>query len=578
MSASYSASWRRGNPRLLLLLVCTIWSTTGLLVQAKVHYHKWDISYKFKSPDCFKKLAVTINGQTPGPTINAQQGDTIVVRVKNSLLTENVAIHWHGIRQIGTPWFDGTEGVTQCPIVAGDTFVYRFVVDRPGTYLYHAHYGMQRSAGLYGLIRVAVPDGVVEPFAYDYDRSIILNDWWHNSTYEQATGLASIPFVWVGEPQSLLINGRGKFNCSLAGPTAVCNATNPECSPYVLTVVPGKTYRLRIASITSLSALNFEIEGHNMTVVEADGHYVKPFVIKNLNIYSGETYSVLFTADRDPSRNYWLAMNVISRKPGTPTGTAVLNYYPNHPRKSPPTSPPVGPPWDDAAYRFNQSHAIRSHPDYVHPPPLTSDRMIILLNTQNRVDGYTRWSLNNVSFNMPHTPYLIALKENLRHVFDQRPAPETYDYRNYDIHSVPENHNATTGTSIYRLDFNSTVDVILQNANMIEANKSETHPWHLHGHDFWVLGYGSGKFDPEVHPKEYNLVDPIMKNTVPLHYYGWTAIRFRADNPGAWAFHCHIESHFFMGMGIVFEEGVDRVGELPTSIMGCGDSKSLRGP
>ncbi|RWW40489.1 hypothetical protein BHE74_00054098 [Ensete ventricosum] len=60
--------------------------------------------------------------------------------------------------------------------------------------------------------------------------------------------------------QSLLINGRGKFNCSLAGPTAVCNATNPECSPYVLTVVPGKTYRLRIASITSLSALNFEIE------------------------------------------------------------------------------------------------------------------------------------------------------------------------------------------------------------------------------------------------------------------------------------------------------------------------------
>ena len=60
---------------------------------------------------------------------------------------------------------------------------------------------MQRSAGLYGLIRVAVPDGVVEPFAYDYDRSIILNDWWHNSTYEQATGLASIPFVWVGEPQ-----------------------------------------------------------------------------------------------------------------------------------------------------------------------------------------------------------------------------------------------------------------------------------------------------------------------------------------------------------------------------------------
>jgi len=61
--------------------------------------------------------------------------------------------------------------------------------------------------------------------------------------------------------QSLLINGRGRFNCSLLpGTNGVCNQTDPGCSPTVLTVVPGKTYRLRIASITSLSALNFEIE------------------------------------------------------------------------------------------------------------------------------------------------------------------------------------------------------------------------------------------------------------------------------------------------------------------------------
>lgn len=60
--------------------------------------------------------------------------------------------------------------------------------------------------------------------------------------------------------QSILINGRGSFNCSLSALDQVCDATNPECSPFVLTVVPGKTYRLRIASITSLSAFNFEIE------------------------------------------------------------------------------------------------------------------------------------------------------------------------------------------------------------------------------------------------------------------------------------------------------------------------------
>lgn len=60
---------------------------------------------------------------------------------------------------------------------------------------------MQREAGLYGSIRVALPDGESEPFSYDYDRSIILNDWYHKSTYEHAVGLSSLKFAWVGEPQ-----------------------------------------------------------------------------------------------------------------------------------------------------------------------------------------------------------------------------------------------------------------------------------------------------------------------------------------------------------------------------------------
>ncbi|KAJ4812852.1 Ascorbate oxidase [Rhynchospora pubera] len=558
------------------LLFFIIFASSLLIarVQAKVHHHKWEISYQFKSPDCLKKLAVTINGQTPGPTIYATEGDTVVIEVKNSLLTENVAIHWHGIRQIGTPWMDGTEGVTQCPILPGDTFVYRFLVDQAGTYIYHAHYGMQRSAGLNGMIVVKVPDGFKEPFTYDREHSILLNDWWHNSTYEQAAGLA-LPgkqFTWVGEPHSLLINGRGKFNCSLnVGGT--CNSTNPECAPYTLTVVPGKTYRLRIASVTSLSALNFEIEGHSLTVVEADSHYVDPFVVKNLNIYSGETYSVILKADQDPNRNYWLASNVVSRKPGTPTGTGILHYY-GVPRGRLPTNvPPMGTLWNDTMYRFNQSVAIHAHSSFIESPPSKSDRVINLLNTQNRVNGVMRWSVNNVSFDLPRTPYLIALKNYLHHVFEQRPPPDTYDVKTYDIFTAPINPNATRSNSIYKLEFGSVVDVILQNANTLTANNSETHPWHLHGHDFWVLGYGLGKFDPESDPKRYNLKNPILKNTVVVHPLGWTAIRFKANNPGVWAFHCHIQSHFFMGMRIVFEEGVEKLGQLPKFIMGCGESK-----
>ncbi|KAK7247455.1 hypothetical protein RIF29_42338 [Crotalaria pallida] len=566
-----------------LLVLCIFFILRNLhTAEARVRHYKWEVKYEYKSPDCFKKLVITINGKTPGPTIQAEEGDTIIVEVTNNLGTENLAIHWHGIRQIGTPWADGTEGVTQCPTLPGDTMKYQFVVDRPGTYLYHAHYGMQRGAGLYGLIRVT-PRGP-EPFVYDFDRSIILNDWYHQSTYEQAFGLASNPFVWVGEPQSLIINGKGRFNCStisassLSSTGGVCNTSNPDCSPYVLTVIPGKTYRLRIGSLTGLSALSFQIEGHNMTVVEADGNYVEPFVVKNLFIYSGETYSVLVKADQDPSRNYWITSNVVSRNRTTPAGLATFNYYPNHPKRSPPTSPPTPPAWDDAEPRVAQSLAIKAHHGYINKPPTTSDRVIVFLNTQNTINGIRRWSVNNVSFSLPHTPYLIALKQNLKNAFHSTPPPEGYDFINYDIFSPANNSNATSSNGLYRLKFDTTVDIILQNANTMNKNNSETHPWHLHGHDFWVLGYGEGKFDKNNDPKKYNLENPIMKNTVVVHPYGWTALRFRANNPGVWAFHCHIEAHFFMGMGVVFEEGIDRVGKLPSSILGCGQTKGVNRP
>ncbi|KAK6238032.1 hypothetical protein QUC31_003501 [Theobroma cacao] len=500
----------------MLLVTCIFIALTTVPAAAIVRHYIWKVSYQYKSLDCYKKLAIAINGLTPGPTISAVQGDTIVVDVINNLSMENVAIHWHGIRQRGTPWSDGAEGVTQCAIMPGETYRYTYVVDRAGTYMYHSHYGMQKEAGLYGMINVSLPLGVSEPFNYDFDRGIILSDWYHHTSYEQATGLSSIPFEWIGEPQD-----------------------------------------------------------HEMTVVEADGHYVEPFVTKNLYIYSGETYSVLVTADQDPSRNYWTSINVVARKPETPNGLAIFNYYPNHFHEFPPTNPPPGPLWNDTQSQMNQSVTTKARQGFIVTPPKKSDRVIVLLNTQNKINGYVRWSLNNVSHSLPSTPYLIALRENMTDVFDPTPPPEDYDSENYDIYSVSNNTNANSSTSIYRLQFNSIVDIVLQNANTMTANCSEAHPWHLHGHDFWVLGYGEGKFNLSRDIEKYNLVDPIMKNSVPLHPYGWTALRFQADNPGVWLFHCHIEAHLFLGMLVVFESGVEKVGIIPKSNYGCGKTKSL---
>ncbi|KAM2858202.1 hypothetical protein COP2_023775 [Malus domestica] len=109
---------------------------------------------------------------------------------------------------------------------------------------------------------------------------------------------------------------------------------------------------------------------------------------------SSETYYVLLKADQDPSRNYWITTNVVSRNATTPPGLGIFNYYPNHPRRSPPSVPPAGPAWDNVRARLDQSLAYKAHQGFIHAPPATSDRVIVLLNTQNTINGFVRWSVN----------------------------------------------------------------------------------------------------------------------------------------------------------------------------------------
>ncbi|XP_047938395.1 L-ascorbate oxidase-like [Salvia hispanica] len=554
---------------LLVFILLIINSATA----AKVRHLKWEVEYMHWSPDGQEGVVIAINGQFPGPTIRAQAGDTIHLHLTNKLHTEGVVIHWHGIRQIGTPWADGTASISQCAISPGEAFVYRFKVDRAGTYFYHGHYGMQRSAGLYGSLIVDVADGEKEKFEYDGEFSILLSDWWHKGSREQEVDLSSKPMRWIGEPQTLLINGRGQFNCSLAAhfsnsTAAPCKLRgNEQYAPYILKVHPNKTYRLRIASSTALAALNLAIGNHKMKVVEADGNYVKPFTVNNIDVYSGDSYSVLFRTDQSPTHNYWLSATVRGREPHTPPALAILNYLPTSPSHPPTSPPPPSPPWDDYPSSKAFSHKILSLPGSPQPPK-TPHRRIILLNTQNYINGYTKWSINNISLTLPTTPYLGSIKYNITNAFDAKSPPDRAP-PGYNVMRPPPNPNSTYGSGVYVLELNSTVDVVLQNANALKDNVSEIHPWHLHGHDFWVVGYGEGEFK-EGDEAGFNLRDPPYRNTAVIFPYGWTALRFVADNPGVWAFHCHIEPHLHLGMGVVFAEGVERVRGIPNEAIACG--------
>ncbi|KAF8012127.1 hypothetical protein BT93_I0301 [Corymbia citriodora subsp. variegata] len=503
----------------IALLPCVLVMMAYAEARSTFHPFRWNVKEEL---DFHHKRIITINGETPGPSIQGQQGDTVEVKVTNSLM-EKLAILWYGVRQIGSPRY-------LRPILPGQTFTYHFILDQLGTHSYYSHYSMQKAAGLYGGIRVLPPDGIAEPYAYDYEQSVILNDWYNKSTNDGA-------FYWDGEPASLQIQGKGKFDsfksATPSSDTVAYNATIPAYLNW--TVIPGKTYCLRISSVAIRYALSFQIEGHNLTVVEADGHYTEPFMAQNLFIYPGETYSVLVKADQDPLRSYWITSGNVGQDATstTPPGLNLLNYQPNHPKRVPPTDPPTGPIRNDVALQLAQTVAIKARQGYVRPPPPKADRVIMLLITRSKIDGYFRWSMNYVSLTLPHMPCPITLKENLHHVFDQHSPPNQQPgFADYDMYGVANKTNATSSDSIYRLKVNTTVDIILQNASTRTANNSETLPWHLHGHDFWVLGYGTGKFNVTNDPKKYNLVNPIMKDTVVVHPYGWTALRFVANKPG----------------------------------------------
>lgn len=88
-----------------------------------------------KSPDGYLKDVLLVNGQFPGPLIEANWGDTIQVTVHNEISgpEEGTAMHWHGLLQKMSQWMDGVPGIQQCPIPPGGSFTYSFNADLYGT-------------------------------------------------------------------------------------------------------------------------------------------------------------------------------------------------------------------------------------------------------------------------------------------------------------------------------------------------------------------------------------------------------------------------------------------------------------
>ncbi|HYJ38138.1 MAG TPA: multicopper oxidase family protein [Chitinophagaceae bacterium] len=210
------------------------------------------------------------NQQVPGPTIRANKGDTLIVKVKNEL-EEPTIIHWHGIRLQSS--MDGT-GEVQQPIQPGAEFEYRFTVPDAGTFWYHSHHNetVQVERGMYGALIVEEETEI----KVDNERVFMIDDMKLNDKYEFKRG--NFFQRWAErhdgrEGDTLLINGKKM--------------------PYIQ-MHAGQTERWRFINSSSARYFMLNLEGRPFRIIGTDGGLIeKPIEATRVLLTPGERLEIL---------------------------------------------------------------------------------------------------------------------------------------------------------------------------------------------------------------------------------------------------------------------------------------------
>ncbi|XP_047084183.1 laccase-3-like [Lolium rigidum] len=532
---------------------------------------------------CQTNKIITVNGQFPGPTIEVNSGDTLVIRAVN-MAQYNVTLHWHGLRQLRNGWADGPEFVTQCPIRPGSSYTYRYTTEgQEGTLWWHAHSSWLR-ATVHGALIIHPKKGLPYPFPKPAKEfPVLLAEWWRRdpiSVIRQSMITGAPPNI----SDTILINGQ-------PGDFLPCSSQETSIIP----VVAGETNLLRIMNAAMNSELFVSLAGHKMTVVAADAQYTKPFQTNVVLVGPGQTTDVLVTANAAPGR-YYLTARVYASAQGVPfdntTATAIFQYKnapgcaetstganagfsgpqgrprsSGHPgRTGPAPMLPYMPANNDTNAATMFSNSIRSPGPVKVPGPVTQEVFTTigfgLFNCRPgpfcQGPNNTRFgaSMNNVSFQLPNMVSLLqAHYHHIPGVFTEDfPAfpPVIFDFTSQNIPRAL--WQPVKGTRLYRVKFGAVVQIVFQDTGIFAA---EEHPMHIHGYHFYVLATGFGNYNPRRDEAKFNMVDPPSRNTIGVPVGGWAVVRFKADNPGVWLVHCHIDAHLTGGlaMALVVEDG-----------------------
>ena len=212
------------------------------------------------------------NGSTPGPTIEATEGDRVRILVTNHL-PEPTTVHWHGILVPNS--MDGVTGLNQAPIPPGETFTYEFTLKQHGTYMYHPHFDemTQIGMGMMGFFIIHPKEPISPPV--DRDFAIFVHEWYIPSGASTPDPMVMLDFNYF------TFNGR----------------IYPGADPLV--VKKGERVRIRFANL-SMDNHPIHLHGFAFTVTGSGGWRLPKsaqYLGNTIDVVVGNTHDIEFLAD-----------------------------------------------------------------------------------------------------------------------------------------------------------------------------------------------------------------------------------------------------------------------------------------
>lgn len=300
-----------------------------------------------------------------------------------------------------------------------------------------------------------------------------------------------------------------------------------------ITVEKGKVYRIRIINFSALSAAMINFKDHNMKLIMQDASYITPASAGTIRVAPAQRYDAIISVGLNDTGNYPFLV--------------ALDINADY------TNPSATP--QPITWNYNIT-------GYLVTDPSASTTSADVVNVFNVVDDSAFTNSDNTG---PLGPVTQNIQLDFNFCFDNNSIPRAcFNGKPYVDQNVPTLYSvATTGDyNTNPIVYGQTNPQIVEKGAIVElvVNNLDAalHPFHLHGHQFQVIerpASGAGKWPGTTTPS----ASPASKDTIVVNGDSYAVIRFVADNPGVWLFHCHIEWHVEMGLTATIIEGPEEL-------------------